>query len=77
MKRKWMLLGFALVVVNLQASWATDRALLIGVSEYPNLAKEQWLQGPVHDVALVEGVLTSERLGFSTKIMQMLSGCQK
>lgn len=43
---------------------AETHALLVGVSEYPNLEKESWLRGPVHDVELVAGVLRNR---FDTK----------
>lgn len=39
------------------AAWATDHALLIGVTDYPYLPKRLWLQGPVNDVALMQAVL--------------------
>ena len=39
------------------ACWATDRALLIGVADYPNLPKRLWLRGPINDVALMREVL--------------------
>lgn len=36
---------------------AADRALLIGVADYPNLPKRLWLRGPINDVALMREVL--------------------
>ena len=36
---------------------ATDRALLIGVADYPDLPRRLWLRGPVNDVALMRDVL--------------------
>ncbi len=36
---------------------AAERALLIGVSGYPNFAKEKRLRSPVNDIALMERAL--------------------
>lgn len=38
-------------------AWAEDHALLVGVSDYPNLPKRLWLRGPVNDVQLMQGLL--------------------
>ena len=38
-------------------------ALLVGVTEYPNLARHQWLEGPANDVRLMADVL--QRAPFS------------
>ena len=38
---------------------ATDRALLIGVADYPDLPRRLWLRGPVNDVALMRDVLVA------------------
>ena len=38
-------------------AWATDRALLIGVADYPGLPQRLWLRGPANDVALMRDVL--------------------
>ena len=40
-------------------AWATDRALLVGVADYPNLPPRLWLRGPVNDVALMRDVLAA------------------
>ncbi len=77
MKPPLKLFGFLFVLALLQAGWATDRALLIGVSEYPNLEREHWLEGPVYDVELVEKILLSKRFGFASKHIQKLSGWPK
>jgi uncharacterized caspase-like protein len=39
------------------AAAATDRALLIGVADYPALPKRLWLRGPINDVALMRSTL--------------------
>jgi hypothetical protein len=40
--------------------FATDYALLVGVSEYPNLAPELWLKGPVNDVRRAQQMLLGQ-----------------
>ncbi|MDA7922099.1 caspase family protein [Verrucomicrobiales bacterium] len=47
-------------------AFSKDHALLVGVSEYPNLEKESWLRGPVNDVILVS-VLFESRFGFKKR----------
>ena len=49
----------ALCVGTLEAGARTNRALLVGVSEYPNLPKGDWLEGPKNDAGLVRDYLVS------------------
>lgn len=42
------------------AAKPTRRALLVGVTKYPNLAERLWLQGPGNDVVLMKGLLMKE-----------------
>ncbi|SMH32345.1 caspase family protein [Mesorhizobium australicum] len=44
---------------TLEAGARTNRALLVGVSEYPNLPKGDWLEGPKNDAGLVRDYLVS------------------
>lgn len=53
---------------------AENRALLVGVTEYPSLDKEQWLVGPANDVDLAREVLTDERFQFPAKNITSLAG---
>lgn len=46
-----------LLALLASACFAADRALLIGVADYPNLPKRLWLRGPMNDVALMRDVL--------------------
>lgn len=41
------------------AETRTNRALIVGVSEYPNLPKGDWLEGPKNDAGLVRDYLVS------------------
>ena len=50
---------------------ATDRALLIGVSDYPALPKRLWLRGPGNDVALMRGLLLDK--GFAASDIHTLT----
>lgn len=43
----------------LPAAARDNHALLIGASQYPNLAEAFWLKGPTNDVALVQRYLTT------------------
>lgn len=54
-----------------EAGHATDRALLIGVSDYPALPKRLWLRGPVNDVALMRDTLLARR--FKPEAIRVLS----
>jgi hypothetical protein len=47
------------------------RALIIGVSDYPNLDKEQWLEGPRNDAARMQEVL--QRRGFAANRISVLA----
>ena len=60
------------VVIALAAgnAKATGHALLIGVSDYPNLPKRLWLKGPANDVALMSDTL--QGLGFEPQRIQKL-----
>lgn len=42
-----------------EAEARTNRALIVGVSEYPNLPKGDWLEGPKNDAGLVRDYLVS------------------
>ncbi|HEY4251406.1 MAG TPA: caspase family protein [Roseomonas sp.] len=62
-----------LILLLLCGPWAAaarNMALLVGVSEYPNLAGNS-LQGPRQDVATMRGVLT--QLGFEASAIQVLA----
>ncbi len=50
---------------------AVERALLVGVSDYPNLPRRLWLHGPVNDVALMRDVLL--RRGYGAENIRQLS----
>lgn len=64
-------LVFVTCLGGLGLAQATDRALLIGVADYPNLPRRLWLQGPVNDVALVRGALLEK--GFAEEHIQTLT----
>jgi hypothetical protein len=53
------LLTFGSVVAPQNAAARTNRALLVGVTEYVNLPKGDWLDGPANDVELVRDYLLS------------------
>ncbi len=54
---------------------AAKRALLVGVSEYPNLPASLQLDGPVHDAEIVHAMLLQR--GFDEEdIKQLLTGAQ-
>lgn len=72
----YALIGSCLIIFSEQ-SRAENHALLVGVSEYPNLDESQWLKGPVNDVQLVKEVLTGERFGLAEKNIRILSGWPK
>ena len=61
--------GFVVALAMGNAN-ATDHALLIGVSDYPNLPKRLWLKGPANDVALMSDTL--QAVGFEPSRMQRL-----
>lgn len=52
-------LAFGSVLATQEAAARTNRALLVGVTEYSNLPKGDWLEGPTNDVKLVRDYLTS------------------
>jgi len=56
---------------------AEQHALLIGVSEYPNLEKSAWLEGPPADCEMMKTVLTGPRFKVPTNNVQILSGWPK
>ena len=58
------------IIVAAGQAIAADHALLIGVSDYPNLPKRLWLKGPVNDVALMSQTL--QALGFEPERMHKL-----
>src|SRR5450830_198611 len=47
------------------------RALIVGVSEYPNLDKELWLEGPRNDASRMREVL--RRRGFAANQISVLA----
>lgn len=53
---------------------AENRALLVGVTQYPSLDKAQWLVGPANDVALAKEVLSGQRFKFPAKNITTLAG---
>ncbi len=55
----------------LDLAHATNHALLIGVSDYPQLPRRLWLHGPVNDVGLVRAVLLEK--GFDSERIQTLA----
>ena len=52
---------------------ATEHALLIGVTKYPNLEEKHWLRGPAHDVEIVDGLL-QKRFKVDPKYIHKLVG---
>ena len=58
------------IIVAAGQAIAADHALLIGVSDYPNLPKRLWLKGPGNDVALMSQTL--QALGFEPARMHKL-----
>lgn len=58
------------MLMGMHAAMATDHALLIGVSDYPNLPRRLWLRAPGNDVALMHEVLIAR--GFKPGDMQRL-----
>ncbi|PCJ87342.1 MAG: peptidase C14, partial [Hyphomicrobiales bacterium] len=57
-----LVFGLALFGSAVCASAATNHALIVGVSEYPNLDKKFWLNGPRNDADLVRNYLMSNQL---------------
>lgn len=60
--RAWALAVVMTLACSAGPATATDRALLIGVADYPHLAQRLWLRGPVNDVALMSAVLVARGL---------------
>lgn len=60
-----------LLFAGLDLAYATNHALLIGVSDYPQLPRRLWLKGPVNDVSLVRAVLLEK--GFDGERIQTLA----
>lgn len=52
---------------------ATDHALLVGVTKYPNLEEKLWLRGPEHDVAIFADLL-QKRFKVDPKYIRKLVG---
>ncbi len=68
---KRLALRLLLLLASYQA-YAADYALLIGVSDYPNLPRRLWLRAPGNDVALMRELLVER--GFSPdNIRQLVS----
>ncbi len=55
------LYGLIVASACLGSAWAENHALLIGVSNYPGLAADLQLDGPVNDVQLMREVLKTNR----------------
>ena len=55
-----LILSFVLFVNG--ATARTNHALLVAVSQYPNLDKDLWLSGPKNDAKLVRNFLLANRL---------------
>ena len=70
--RTFIMAGAAAIAMVFAAAnaHATDHALLIGVTDYPNLPKRLWLKGPANDVALMGDTL--QALGFEAGRIQKL-----
>lgn len=60
-----------LLIAWLDLAHATNHALLIGVSDYPQLPRRLWLKGPINDVGLVRAVLLKK--GFDGERIQTLT----
>jgi hypothetical protein len=56
---------------------AEKHALLVGVSQYPNLPAESWLKGPEQDVAMMRELLLTPACGFKTNHIVALCGWPK
>ncbi len=54
-----LLIASTLLLAPVQAETRRNFAILVGVSDYPSIAKESWLQGPRNDMELVRGFLAS------------------
>jgi hypothetical protein len=54
-----LLLAAGLAAFCADAQARTNRALIVGVSEYPNLPRGDWLEGPANDAALVRDFLVA------------------
>lgn len=67
----WRRTALAIALLTaMHAAMATDHALLIGVSDYPNLPKRLWLRAPGNDVALMHEALIAR--GFKPADMHRL-----
>ena len=62
-------LALCLIALATRAQ-AASRALLIGVSDYPNLPRRLWLRAPGNDVAIMREALLAR--GFSAEHIQQL-----
>ncbi|MFZ2988512.1 caspase family protein [Ideonella sp.] len=62
--------SFVLLLLAAATAHATDRALLVGVGEYPLLADKR-LEGPANDLRLMTGMLT--RMGWRPEQIKVLS----
>lgn len=70
-------LTFLISLFTLGSVLAEKHALLVGVTTYPSLARDQWLVGPENDVALAREVLTGDRFKFSNKNITTLAAWPK
>ncbi|MGE0845794.1 MAG: caspase family protein [Flavobacteriaceae bacterium] len=69
-------LAFAIMCLALPETAAarTNFAILIGATDYPNIDKRFWLQGPKYDVELVDGYLRDNpAAGFEEKNIAVLA----
>lgn len=65
------ILAVTLAGVACGTASAASRALLVGVSAYPNVAKSEWLHGPKNDVVLIRQALESR--GFAPQSIRTLA----
>jgi len=63
--------AFLLFVAFTQHAMAKNYALLVGVSQYPNLAAKFQLEGPANDMRLMRNVL--QKKGFATEHISILA----
>lgn len=65
------LFALPLLLVLTAHAWAEDRALLIGINDYPNLPPDKQLQGSLNDVTMMREMAT-QKLGYSDAQMKVL-----
>lgn len=67
------------MLIVMPVAMALDRALLIGVSDYPGLPKRLWLRAPGNDVALMHEVLLARgfKPGDMNRLVSRAGGAQE